>query len=161
MPIIILHTEIRAPIDRVFDLSRSIDLHKLSAQHTAEEAIAGRTEGLIEKGEWVQFRARHFGIRQTLTTRITEMHAPHFFSDEMVQGIFQRFRHAHHFTVRESATLMKDEFDYTAPMGWLGRIADRLFLEAYMRRFLEIRNQEIKQIAESDRWRQLLPDTDV
>ena len=51
MPTINLTTEINAPIEICFDLSRSIDLHKQSMEHTKEEAIAGRTSGLIEDGD--------------------------------------------------------------------------------------------------------------
>jgi hypothetical protein len=51
MPVINLHTQINAPIGIVFDLSRSIDLHKISTAHTNEEAIAGVTSGLIGMGE--------------------------------------------------------------------------------------------------------------
>ncbi|MCW3098797.1 MAG: hypothetical protein JWL77_4415 [Chthonomonadaceae bacterium] len=36
-------------------------------------------------------------------------------------------------------------------MGWLGKLADTLFLEAHMRQFLVERNANLKQIAESDR----------
>ncbi|MEH6514179.1 hypothetical protein [Maribacter arcticus] len=47
MPRIELRTEINAPKEIVFDLSRSIDLHKISTEHTKEEAISGKTSGLI------------------------------------------------------------------------------------------------------------------
>lgn len=60
-----------APPEVVFDLARSIDLHKLSTAHTGEEAIAGKTSGLIELGETVTWRARHFGVMQTLTSKVT------------------------------------------------------------------------------------------
>jgi hypothetical protein len=39
-------------------------------------------------------------------------------------------------------------FDYVAPLGVLGKLADRLFLERYMRRLLEERNAVIKRMAE-------------
>ncbi|MCG1036514.1 hypothetical protein [Polaribacter sargassicola] len=48
MPRIEIKTEIKADINIVFDLSRSIDLHKISTKHTNEKAIAGKTNGLIE-----------------------------------------------------------------------------------------------------------------
>jgi membrane protein YdbS with pleckstrin-like domain len=38
---------IAAPIERVFDLARSIDLHVKTAGRTQEQAIEGRTSGLI------------------------------------------------------------------------------------------------------------------
>jgi hypothetical protein len=62
MPKIELTTHINAPIGRVFDLSRSIDLHMESTKKTGEKAIAGKTSGLIELGETVIWRAKHFGI---------------------------------------------------------------------------------------------------
>ncbi|MEO1451364.1 MAG: hypothetical protein AAFV07_17665 [Bacteroidota bacterium] len=53
MPTIHLHTRIAAPVSRCFDLSRSIDLHKIGVNHTEEEAIAGCMTGLIKMDEWV------------------------------------------------------------------------------------------------------------
>lgn len=44
---------------------------------------------------------------------------------------------------------MTDIFDYCSPFGFLGKLADRLFIKAYMTKFLIIRNTEIKKIAES------------
>ena len=44
---------------------------------------------------------------------------------------------------------MKDIFEYKSPLGFLGKIADFLFLERYMRNFLIERNTMIKEFAES------------
>jgi hypothetical protein len=48
---------------------------------------------------------------------------------------------------------MKDEFQFTAPFGFLGRLAERLFLAHYMTRFLTQRAAALKSMAESDEWR--------
>lgn len=48
MPTIILKTSINAPIERCFDLARSIDLHVQSMQSSGEKAIAGKRAGLID-----------------------------------------------------------------------------------------------------------------
>lgn len=88
MPIINLHTEIKAEKEVVFDLSRSIDLHKISTEQTSEEAIAGKTSGLIGLHESVTWRAKHFGIYQNLTSKITKFDRPNYFVDEMVKGRF-------------------------------------------------------------------------
>ena len=149
MPRITLHTLVNADQATVFDLARSIDLHTTSMEHTNERAIAGRTSGLIELGETVTWRARHFGVYQTLTAVITEMDRPHYFVDEMQQGIFAHFRHRHSFVQQGEQTVMTDEFDYTAPLGLLGRLADRLFLTRYLRRLLQRRNDILKARAEA------------
>jgi ligand-binding SRPBCC domain-containing protein len=143
-----LTTEIHAPIERCFDLARSIDLHVRSASHTGERAIAGRTSGLIELGETVTWRARHFGIWQTLTSKIVELDRPRSFTDVMVQGAFKSFRHDHLFHAIGDRTVMEDVFVFESPFGVLGRLADVLFLRRYMTRFLETRNAAIKEAAE-------------
>ena len=132
MPRIELRTEIKANKEIVFDLSRSIDLHKISTEHTNEEAVAGKTSGLIGLNESVTWKAKHFGIYQRLTSKVTEFDRPNYFVDELVNGAFKNFRHEHHFTDLNDGTLMKDFFDYKSPLGILGKLADNLFLKTYM-----------------------------
>ena len=75
----------------------------------------------------------------------------------MVRGAFARFDHDHLFEIDGEVTLMRDRFDFTSPLGPLGRVADMLVLTRYMRRFLEQRNRVLREVAESDRWRGLVP----
>jgi ligand-binding SRPBCC domain-containing protein len=149
MPLIILHTRINAPLEICFDLARSIDLHQESMKHTGEQAVAGITEGLIELGESVTWKARHFGIVMKLTSRITEFSFPDMFVDEMVDGPFHTMKHRHIFQVKEGYTLMVDEFEYKSPLGILGKVADLVFLKSYMKKLLNQRNHILKDIAES------------
>ena len=151
-------TTIAAPRDRCFDLARSVDLHTRSTAASGETAVAGRTRGLLELGEEVTWRARHFGVWQTLTSRITAYERPAYFRDSMVRGAFARLDHDHRFTAdARGGTTMTDVFEYAAPLGALGRMAEALVLTRYLRRLLEARNREIKAVAESDAWRQFLP----
>jgi ligand-binding SRPBCC domain-containing protein len=157
---IVLETRIHAPRDRVFDLARSIDFHSLSLAHTGEEAVAGRTSGLIELGESVTWRTRHFGVRQHLTSRISAFDRPRYFQDTMVRGAFAWMVHDHFFDAApDGGTVLRDEFRFAAPLGVLGRIAERLMLRRYMTRFLLTRNAVLKRTAESDEWRQFLDGT--
>jgi ligand-binding SRPBCC domain-containing protein len=152
MPTIELVTSIAAPIERVFDLSRSIDLHMASTSGTGERAVAGVTSGLIGPDQEVTWRARHFGVWQNLTVRITAFERPAHFADTMLRGAFRRMEHHHHFEAASDHTLMRDVFTYESPLGFLGRLADFLFLEGYLRSFLLERNRVIKAMAESDAW---------
>jgi ligand-binding SRPBCC domain-containing protein len=153
---IVLVTLIQAPPERCFDLSRSVDLHVASTRQTGERAVGAVTSGLLGPGEEVTWSARHFGIRQTLTSRITAFDRPRHFRDSMVRGAFRRFDHDHFFTARGEGTEMRDVFDFESPLGPFGRIADAVVLERYLRRLLERRNEEIKRVAESEAWRDLL-----
>jgi ligand-binding SRPBCC domain-containing protein len=155
MPIIFLTTEINAPIKRCFDLSRSIDLHMLSTSRTNEKAIEGRTKGLVEEGDTVTWEATHLGIRQKLGSKISVVRSPDYFTDEMIFGAFKRFHHEHIFEEKDGKTMMTDKFDYTSPLGIIGKMVDIMFLTAYMKRFLTERNALIKEFAETERWKEL------
>ena len=66
----------------------------------------------------------------------------------MVKGAFHSFTHTHDFIESGTGTVMKDTFSYKSPFGVLGVLADRLFLEKYMRDFIVTRAKELKRIAE-------------
>jgi ligand-binding SRPBCC domain-containing protein len=150
MSTIVVETYIRAPIEVCFDMARDISLHCRTAVSTQERAVAGVTTGMIRLGEEVTFEAVHSGIRQRLTAHITHFDRPHCFVDEMLRGAFEALRHVHEFQAKGSGTVMTDTLIWTAPFGLLGRLADRLFLEAYMRSFLITRNANLKRIAEAE-----------
>lgn len=156
MPEIRVVTNICAPRERVFDLARSIDAHIDSTSRTQERAIEGVTSGLIEMDDTVTWEAKHFGIRQRLKVKITAFEYPEMFADEMVFGAFKMMRHTHRFIEAGDNTEMIDEFIFEAPMGVLGKIAEKLFVTQYMKSFLIKRNQVLRDIAESDAWKKFL-----
>ena len=156
MPTIHLTTFVAAPPERVFDLARSIDLHRKSMAHTGEEAIAGTTSGLIGLDETVTWKAKHLGKTRVLRSRITEMKPPFSFTDEMVDGDFRSIRHEHHFKRIDNGTLLIDLFHFESPFGVMGRLLNRIYLTKYMKTLLELRNKSIKEYAESDKWKFIL-----
>ncbi|MCK0109680.1 SRPBCC family protein [Flavobacteriaceae bacterium S0825] len=148
MSLIEIKTLINADIKTCFDSARNIDFHKESLQHSNEKAIAGKTSGLIDLGEWVTWEARHFGVKQKLTSKITKFNSPTYFVDEQVSGAFKYFKHEHIFEIHDEQTLMIDRFDFESPFGIFGRLINVLFLKKYMTNLLAIRNQFLKQKAE-------------
>ncbi len=149
MPTIEIKTYIYAGIQTCFDLARNIDFHQQSLIHSKEKAVAGKTSGLIELGESVTWQATHLGIKQKLTSKITQFNAPHYFVDEMVSGAFKSFKHEHIFEAKDNTTLMTDKFHFESPFGILGKFVNTLFLNRYMTQLLQARNQLLKEKAES------------
>ncbi|SDS34941.1 SRPBCC family protein [Christiangramia echinicola] len=158
MPIIQLETLIKARQEIVFDLARSIDFQSKAVTKSSEKAVAGRTSGLIRLDETVTYQGKHLGVKQSLTTKVTEFDRPHFFVDEMVQGAFKSFRHEHYFYSTSKGIFMKDAFIFEAPLGILGLMANKLFLKDYMTNFLKGRNRTLKEYAESGKWKKILED---
>jgi ligand-binding SRPBCC domain-containing protein len=138
--------EIAAPVRICFDCARDIDLHTRTVwKHTREEAVGGVTSGPIGLDETVTFEATHFGVRQRLTSQITEYREPEWFVDEMQRGAFKSLRHEHEFQESNGITRMMDTLTFEAPFGAIGTLAERLVLGRYMRKFLEHRNRELKK----------------
>ena len=151
-----LTTFIAAPADRVFDLARSIDLHKQSMTKHKEEAVAGVRFGLIEKDETVTWKARHLFKNRILKTRITAMKKPEMFTDEQAEGDFKLLKHEHHFKPCDNGTIMIDIIDFEAPYGTIGKTFNKLYLTKYLRRLIEHRNRVIKEFAEGGKWKGVL-----
>ena len=144
-----IETWIDAPVERCFDAARDLDLHVRSFAHTGERAVAGRMNGLIELNEEVTWRGRHFGVTQHFTSRITAFRRPHHFQDTMLRGAFKSFVHDHLFEQAEGRTRMTDVVVFAAPLGWLGRLAEVLFLRRYVERLIAYRAKVLKRAAEA------------
>ena len=160
MQTIRLETRIAAPARRCFLLALSIDLHMDSTAGTKERALAGVTTGLIAHGESVTWRGRHFGLMLQHTSKITQYEPPAFFQDVMTAGAFKLFEHDHRFQEQNDETVMQDELRFSAPLGIVGSIVERLVLRKYLTRFLRERNQFVKHVAESEMWRKYLSEAD-
>ncbi|WP_391118115.1 SRPBCC family protein [Psychrobacillus sp. L3] len=148
MPVIKHTTYMEAPINKCFDFARDVEIHTKTTRNTNEKTVAGVTKGLLNCGESITWEATHFCVKQRLTAKIIEMNGPYKFVDVMVRGAFHSFTHTHEFEELGTGTLMKDTFEYKSPFGLVGKIADKLFLEKYMKNFIVTRANELKKIAE-------------
>ena len=135
----VCRTESQLPVEQLFDLARSIDLHVDSQKDSGERAVAGVTSGLIGEGQEVTWRAKHFGFPLTMTSRVTHLDFPRSFTDEQVKGPFKAFRHVHEFEPTAAGSIMTDRVEFTAPLGVLGRGVERLILRRYLERLIQYR----------------------
>lgn len=140
---------IHASPEKVFDLARDVKTHEKTTAWTNEKVVECSTDSLLEEGDTVTFEARHFGITQRLTSKVTKCDRPRLFVDHMQKGAFKSLRHEHVFEEIPDGTRMTDRLVLEAPLGVLGWITERLFLATYMRRFIHKRNTELKRLAES------------
>ncbi|GAA1822764.1 SRPBCC family protein [Agromyces salentinus] len=127
------------PVEQLFDASLSIDAHVDSMSQTGERAVGGVTSGSIGLGETVTWRARHFGVWFTMTSRITSLDRPHRFVDEQVTGPFRSFHHEHVFTRESGRTVVVDTLTIASPV--FGPLAERAVLVPYLRRLITRRNR--------------------
>ena len=136
-----LATETRHDAASLFGLSLDIDGHVATMSRSAERAVGGVTSGRIGLGETVTWRARHFGVWFTMTSKITALEEPVRFVDEQVSGPFKTFIHEHRFEPLPNGTRMTDTITVGSPI--FGVIAERLVLAPYLRRLIGARNAQL------------------
>lgn len=156
MPVIHLTTIVHAPVERVFDLSRNIALHRKSIESPRETIVSGKTSGLLQAGEEITWQAKRMGKAWTLRLQTAKVELYSFFEEIMLHGDFDLLKHRHHFKTMDNGTVMIDVFEYEQAKTSWGKSLKQLFLTKYWRQLLEKRNEMIKSVAESDKWMHFL-----
>jgi len=156
MPTIHITTFIQAPVERVFDLSRSIELHKESMKIYNEQAVAGTRFGLIGKNETVTWTAKHFFKTRVVKVAVTDMEQYSQFTDEQTEGSFKKMKHVHHFKPVDNGTIMIDYFNFEIPFGVIGKFLTTLYFKSHVKKMLDLRNKTIREYAETNKWKKFL-----
>ena len=151
MPVLVeVVTLVRAAPAVLFDLELDVDVHAASLAGSGETASTPGGRRLLGPGDEVTFRARHFGVRWCMTSRVTAHQRPHRFVDEQVRGPFRSLHHEHLFEdLGDGRTRMTDRMAVSAPGGPLGALAARLVLAPHLRRLLRRRAEHVGALAEA------------
>jgi ligand-binding SRPBCC domain-containing protein len=137
----VLVTDSVVDVERLFDLSLDIDAHVDSMSQSGERAVGGVTAGHIGLGETVTWRARHFGIWFTMTSKVTALQRPTRFVDEQVAGPFKTFVHEHRYEQVAGGSRMTDTITVGSPI--FGALVERTILVPYLRRLIAARNAQL------------------
>lgn len=157
MPIIHLTSCIHAPIDRVFNLSRSTSLHKAVIRKYDGGNLDGGSEGLMKQGDKIRFQLKLMGAKRTLITRMEHLEFPEAFDSILISGPFKRLHHQHHFKSITNGTLLIDLLEYEPAFGMAGKMADTMIIRPFLKKYLEAKNKLIKQYAEGEKWKVVIP----
>ncbi len=151
------NTPIKAPVERCFDMARSIDFHKISLGPLKEEAVAGFTSGLINQHEHVLMKSKLWGFQFSTELKITKFNPPFFLSYDIADSNFESIIHDYYFYDISNETVMVNHFYYKPKLGILGELLNVLFLRRYLTHILKTRNELLREYAESNQWRTILP----
>lgn len=118
----IKETRIAAPPRIVFAFHESPDaLEKLIPPW--ENLRVVERAGSLKSGSRVILEGRKGPMKMRWVALHTEYDPPHLFVDVQESGPFASWTHRHFFLDDgQGGTLLRDEIDYTLPLGWLGRL---------------------------------------
>jgi ligand-binding SRPBCC domain-containing protein len=144
---------IDAPMERVFLLSTSVELVRLTL---GMRPVAGRVTGCVVAGDQVEWRGWKFGLPTRHVSVISGYEAPEFFQDTQLTGRFARFQHDHHLQWVGGQVFAHDKVKFSLPFGVLGKVVAKRVMVPYVARLLARRFALLKRVAEGEEWRAYL-----
>jgi ligand-binding SRPBCC domain-containing protein len=91
-------------------------------------------------GQLIEYTVKPvLGIRLYWMTEITQVKNKEYFIDEQRFGPYALWHHQHHFKAIEGGVEMTDIVHYKIPLGFLGRIANSIFVRKKLKKIFEYR----------------------
>ncbi|WP_333820689.1 SRPBCC family protein [Ohtaekwangia sp.] len=91
-------------------------------------------------GQIICYRIRIFPLIEVYwTTEITHVHEPFYFADDQRFGPYAMWHHQHRFKEVPGGVEMTDEVHYAIPLGFIGRLANALFVARELKTIFDYR----------------------
>jgi ligand-binding SRPBCC domain-containing protein len=90
-----------------------------------------------------------FGIKMNWMTEITHVKENDHFVDEQRFGPYALWHHQHHFKAVDGGVQMTDMVNYAIGYGFIGRLANTLFVAKKLKQMFEFRERAIKEMFEN------------
>jgi ligand-binding SRPBCC domain-containing protein len=94
----------------------------------------------LEVGTRVELRTRVGPLWIPIVAEHVAFEKNRLFEDIMVRGPFSRWHHRHLFFEHDDGCRLRDEIDYAAPLGWLGRLVDPIAVRPRLVRLFDYRH---------------------
>jgi len=133
------------PIDQAFAFfSNPYNLNKITPRWLDFSILYAPQE--IYRGCIFYYRLKLHGVPITWVTQIVEWDPPRRFVDIQLLGPYRLWHHLHEFEPGENGTRIRDVVHYALPLGWLGRLAHRLFVRRDLERIFAYRQEMLGQL---------------
>ena len=97
----------------------------------------------MRPGALIEYRLKLHGIPVHLLTEIEIWEPGRRFVDTQVRGPYPLWRHTHSFEDEPQGTRVRDSVSYEIPLGPLGELAHRLFVQRDLARIFDHRRREV------------------
>lgn len=134
-------------VEQVWDfISSPKNLKEITPEHMGFDII---TEDLPEKmyaGMIITYKVRPVaGIPMTWVTEITHLEHQRYFVDEQRVGPYAMWHHQHLIEPHENGVMMTDIVSYKPPLGFLGSIANALFIRRQLEGIFAYREKALNK----------------
>ncbi len=139
---------IPASIDTVWDfISSPKNLKEITPDYMGFDIMSKDLPEKMYAGMIIQYKVSPLlGIKTTWVTEITHVRDKEYFVDEQRVGPYNIWHHQHILSKQEyGSVLMKDIVSYQPPFGFLGSIANSLFIKSKLKEIFDYRTIAVEQ----------------
>ncbi len=132
---------VHATIDDVWDfISSPANLKEITPDHMGFDITSGDLPEKMYPGMIISYKVSPLlGIKMNWVTEIKNVVDRSFFIDEQRVGPYAMWHHQHHIEASGNETMMHDIITYTPPMGFLGSVANTLFIKKNLNEIFDYR----------------------
>jgi ligand-binding SRPBCC domain-containing protein len=138
---------VQVPLDEAWEFfSSPKNLSKITPSKMGFEITSGPADRMYA-GQIITYRVGLLpGVKSNWVTEITHVEEEKFFVDEQRYGPYSMWHHEHHFEAVDDGTLMYDKVSYKVPLGFLGRIANKLFIKRQLEAIFSYRFKVLEKM---------------
>lgn len=126
-------------------ISTPVNLQKITPEYMNFEITSDVPEKM-HPGLIISYRVSPLPFyRTSWLTEITHIHVEDYFVDEQRMGPYRLWHHQHHLKEIKGGTEMTDIVTYIPPLGFLGALANTLFIKAQLQRIFDFRKTAIEK----------------
>src|SRR4051794_36786302 len=123
------------------------NLRSITPPEMRFKIISDAYDAEMYPGQIIEYTVRPlFGFPMYWMTEITHMQDRVFFIDEQRVGPYRLWHHQHHFRPIPGGVEMTDIIHYRNPLGFIGNMANRFFVEAQLRKIFDFRFRKIDEL---------------
>ncbi|MFT4683676.1 MAG: ligand-binding SRPBCC domain-containing protein [Urechidicola sp.] len=136
---------VKATIEQVWDfISRPENLKKITPDYMGFNIIGDHVPKKMYSGMIISYMVSPMlGIKTNWVTEITHIREKKYFVDEQRVGPYKIWHHQHHIEETDDGVLMTDIISYNPPFGFLGRIANTLFIKKKLNEIFDYRTKAV------------------
>lgn len=124
--------------------SSPVNLKKITPAYMGFEITSDLGDGKMYPGQIITYVVTPvLGIPMSWTTEITHVLDKKYFVDEQRFGPYSFWHHQHWFSIVEGGVEMTDIVNYGLPLGFLGRIANSLFVKSKLQEIFDYREKVV------------------
>lgn len=139
--------KIPVDIDAAWEFfSNPANLQAITPDNLGFKILSKHHGSKMYPGQIIEYKVSPvLGIPLYWMTEITHVKDKEFFVDEQRFGPYQLWHHQHHFRLINGGVEMTDIVHYRNPLGFLGNIANSLFVKKQLQKIFEYRFQAVEK----------------